>query len=158
MKHFFIVILWMGLYPLATEAQEIEAAKVPAVVLAEFQKMYPDAAKTKWEMDDANYEASFKMDKKCWSAVFDKDGKFVESDVEIKVSELPQLVVQSIEKEFPGAKIEEPEKTTLSDGKTVYEFELEKDKKEFEVQISANGKIISKEESDDADEKGEDKD
>jgi len=147
MKNYLIAIVLMSLYPLAMEAQEIEVSKVPSTVQAEFQKMFPDAAKTEWEMDNENFEASFKLNKKCWSAVYDKDGKFVESEVEIKVSELPEPVIQSIEKEFPGAKIEEPEKTTLSDGNTVYEFELEKDKKEFEVQVSADGKILNKEES-----------
>ena len=147
MKNYLIAIVWMSLYPLAMEAQEIEASKVPSTVQAEFQKMYPVATNIQWEIDGENYEASFKLNKKSWSAVYEKDGKFVESEVGIKVSELPEPVVQAILKEYPGASIEEAEKTTLSDGSIVYECELEQDKKEIEVQVSADGKILKKEES-----------
>ncbi len=156
MKIYLIVIAIFCLYTTAIMGQKIKVDQVPKNVIAEFQKKFPKAEKSEWEMENADYEVNFKINKIEWSAKFDKAGKLLEAEQEIKVSELPQIVKQSIEKEFPGGKIDEAEKATLSDNKIVYEVEVKKSKKIFEVQISVDGKILKKEEK--SENKKEDKD
>ena len=68
------------------------------------------------------------------------------TEQEIKNSELPAVVKQAVDKEFPKAEIEETEKITYPGNKNAYEMEIEKDKQKFEVQFSSDGKLLKKEE------------
>ena len=89
-------------------SQKISADKIPATVSAAFKSKYPDVVKAKWEKENQNqYEAEFKQNKKEQSVLFDENGKWLKTEIEIHVSELPQSVLQALSKEFPGFKAEE---------------------------------------------------
>lgn len=57
-----------------------------------------------------------------------------------------QSLKPSSKKEFAGFKIEEAEKAESSDKGIFYEVELEKGEMNYEVQLSADGKVLKKEE------------
>ena len=83
---------------------------------------------------------------------------------EIKASDLPEAVRATLEKEAPGAEIEEIEKEE-EDGQVVYEIEVEIDGKEMELEIAADGTLLEKEveegdddDDDDGDDDGDDGD
>lgn len=115
-------ILILAIFACATidvNAQKMSADKIPSVVKESLAKQYPNAKLAKWDKEKADYEASFKMDGKDMSVVF--DGKGVEKEVEtdIKFSELPMPVQTALK----GKKVKEVA-VIKKGGKTFYEAEV----------------------------------
>lgn len=84
----------------------------------------------------------------------EKEGKEGKEE-KVSAEQLPQAVRAAIEKE--GGKLGEIEKED-EDGKVVYEADLEKDGKEFELKVAEDGTVLSREaeaEDEDEDEKDE---
>ncbi|MCF8370865.1 MAG: PepSY-like domain-containing protein [Bacteroidales bacterium] len=155
MKNLLIVIVVVSLFVLNACAQK--AKDVPANVQSTFSQKFPTATKVKWEKEnDKEWEAEFKLDGIEYSASFNIEGTWLETEHKIKKSEIPTLVKNTLDTQFEGYKIEEPEIIESADG-TFYEFELEKGKLEIEVQIDSNGLVVKKE-SEDEGERDEDDD
>jgi len=139
-----LFMLLLGTITRSTYAQDISADKVPADVSSAFKAKFPKAEKVKWEMENGkDYEAAFKINDAEQSAVFDAGGNWMETETEIKVSELPQAVSQSVAKQFSGYKINEAEKVEKKDG-NLYEVELSKGKEILEVTLSPTGEVTEK--------------
>ena len=118
-------------------AQKLDASKVPAAVKADFAKRYPGVT-AKWEMEDGKYEAGFKQGSSSMSATFEPSGKFTESEVDIKVADLPATVLSYVKEHYKGKTIKEGAKITKADGTVNYEAEVNgKD-----VIFDANGKFL----------------
>ncbi len=128
---------------------------VPAKTESSFAQKFPDAKKVKWDKENMNeWEAEFKMNGKEYSANFDNVGKWMETEYEIKTSELPAAVKTTIENEFNGFDIEEAEVSETPGGK-VFELQMEQDENEVEVAIAPDGKVIKKAEKSDNDNQGD---
>ena len=122
------------------------AKDVPAGVKATFSQKFPAAPKAEWGREnDQEWEAEFKLDGKEYSATFNNAGVWMETESEINLKEIPSSVKSTLDKESAGFKIGESVIAEDKEGK-VYEFLLTKDKKEFELLIDLNGKMIKKEE------------
>jgi len=118
-------------------AQKVKEADVPASVKTAFAKQYPDAV-AKWEKEDGNYEVNFKKDGKTMSALYTKNGKLTESEMDIKVADLPAAVVTYVKEHYKGKTIKEAAKITKADGTVNYEAEVAG----MDVIFDANGKFI----------------
>lgn len=117
----------------------------PAQVNDSFNKKFAGATKVKWgKENDTEWEAEFKLNGEEYSANFSTEGKWLETEHEIKKSAIPENVKQTLDSEFLGYKIEEAEISETAEG-SVYEFGLEKGKSEMEVAISPDGKVVKKE-------------
>ena len=139
------------------EGQKLKDSDVPEAVKATFAKNFPKAKEVKWSKEGTSeFEAEFEIAEVEQSANFDKTGKWLETETEIKKSELPQAVQATIAKEFAGFTVDETEKVESPGKALLYEIELKKDKVRYEVQFSADGKVVKKEEK--KNEKKEDKD
>lgn len=124
----------------------------PKTVTDNFNSKFSGATKVKWDQEEENeWEAEFKMNGEKMSASFDSAGKWLETESEIKKSDLPGVVLSAVNNEFEGWKIEGIEKLESPEFNG-YELSVEKGKQEFEVKVSAEGKIISKKEADEEDE------
>ena len=108
----------------ACNAQKMNAAKVPATVKESFTKSFSDATGVKWELENKNYEANFKQDGKAMSAVIDSKGTLLETETDIKISELPATVTGYIAMHYKGAKIKEAAIIKKADGEMNYEAEV----------------------------------
>ena len=89
-------------------AQKLDASKVPSAVKTSFAKDFPGMS-TKWEKENANYEANFKMDGKTMSALYDAKGNKQETETDIKISDLPQSVKDYIAQNYKGEKLKKPQ-------------------------------------------------
>ncbi|MES2516881.1 MAG: hypothetical protein V4585_02165 [Bacteroidota bacterium] len=118
MKKLLILAIF-AFVTIEVNAQKMTADKVPSAVKESFAKQYPTVKTAKWGKEDADYEASFKMDGKDMSVVL--DGKGVEKEVEtdIKFSELPMPVQTALK----GKKVKEAA-IIKKGGKTLYEAEV----------------------------------
>jgi hypothetical protein len=130
--------------------------EAPANIKTAFSQKFPKATKVKWENEnDKEWEAEFKMDGKEYSASYDLNGAWMETENEISAKEIPAAVKTTLDKEFAGYKVGESEISENAEGK-VYEFELKKGGDKLETSIDLTGKLIKKEQKKDNDK--EDKD
>ncbi len=72
-----------------------------------------------------------------WAA--EKEGK----EQKVTLDQVPAAVKATILKEAEGGKIEDIDRET-EDGKTVYEADVEKDGKEFELKVAEDGTLIAR--------------
>jgi Putative beta-lactamase-inhibitor-like, PepSY-like len=132
-----IMLGCLASFILFANAQKIDAAKVPAAVTGSFEKKYPGTA-AKWEKEDGNYEVNFKKNGNSMSAVINTDGTIMETEMDIKIAELPTAILHYVKENYKGKTIKEGAKITKADGTVNYEAEVAgKD-----VIFDADGKFI----------------
>ncbi len=120
MKKTAVLCLALGLAVSTSYAQKVSAGKVPAPVKAAFAKNHAGLAKVSWEMEKANFEAGFTLNGKETSEVYSPQGVLLETEVAIKVAELPDAVKMKLK----GLKVAEAAKITKANGTVVYEAEV----------------------------------
>ncbi len=127
--------------------QKISDDKVPTPVFKAFTKAFPNAIKTKWEIESANvYESNFKWNKTQYSAKYDQNGTLQETEMYLTKQNIPITVMNTLKQKFAGFKIEAAEKVTDGAGKITFELAIEKGKKNLEVKFDPDGKLIKQEE------------
>jgi hypothetical protein len=127
-------------------AQKVKESEVPAAVKSSFQNSYKGAKAEKWEKEkDGNYEAEFDWNKAEMSANFNADGKLIQSEQEIKTTELPKTVSDYVTKNYAGYTISEAAKITDAAGAISYEAEVKKGKEEMDLIFDSNGNFLKKE-------------
>lgn len=131
------LVLVMGF----ANAQKIDASKVPSAVKTAFAKQHPAVSNVKWEMEHGKYEAGYKKEGHSMSALYEPNGTMTESEMEIKVDELPASVKAYIKDHYKGKNIKEAAKITNADGTINYEAEVN----EMDVIFDANGKFLREE-------------
>jgi hypothetical protein len=145
-----ILFLYLGAASVAACGQKLKDTEIPASVKASFTKQFPDVKKVTWSRESAaEYEAEFKVKGSEQSANFDNNGDWLETETEIKKSDVPSNVMETVKKEFPGYEMEEAELTETKDSGSYYEFEIEKGGVSYELSVSKDGKIFKKEEKKD---------
>ena len=143
-----VMISLCAAFVLNSFAQVQKKEEVSSAAKTAFAAKFSKAQKVKWSVEKpGEYEAEFTLNGVETSALFNASGKFVESEIKIKESELPQAVKTTITKDFAGYKLDEIEKTSDAKGAVTYEMEAKKNKAEYELVFDGNGKLLKKEES-----------
>ena len=138
---FFCLALVIGL-----SAMNQKDEKVPAAAKSGFAAKFPTAQKVKWGVEKpGEFEAEFTLNGAETSALVDAKGNLLETETEIKESELPQAVKATMAKDFAGYKLDEIEKATDAKGVITFEMEATKGKDKLEISFDLNGKLIAKE-------------
>lgn len=96
---------------------------VPAAVKASFAKEFKGAT-AKWDKEGDKYEANFRQMGHEMSALYLSNGTMTESEMEIKVNELPKEVSAYLNANKKGEKISEASKITKPNGDVNYEAEV----------------------------------
>ncbi len=112
-----------------TQAQSVKSAEVPIPVTDRFDFIYPDAVKVAWKIENENYQADFKNDKKATKAVFHSDGQLFLTQTEIKPIALPHTAVAFLGKDIPDGKIEMA--SIIEDNNGIITFNAVVQKKEY---------------------------
>ena len=123
-------------------AQDIDIDNVPMEVMSTLNLYYAEATHVTFEMKKGNYEADFKMDGKDYSALFSPKGEWLQTEYEIKVSELPKAVSQAIKKTYPEYRIDDVDKIEAPKDNNRYKVELEKGESEIEIFLNEKGEIL----------------
>jgi hypothetical protein len=120
--------------------------KIPAAAKAGFAAKFPSAQKAKWSIEKpGEFEVEYVLNGVESSALVDAKGNLLETEAEVKESELPATVKATIAKDFAGYKIDEIEKATDAKGVTSYEMEATKGKEKLEISFDSTGKLLAKE-------------
>lgn len=117
------------------------AQNVPDAVKNAFAKSFPNTTVKKWDKEGRNYEANFTKDGKSMSATFDATGKWIETETDIKVSELPAGVISYVKSNYKGATIKEAAVLSNTESKKMYEAEV----KGKDLLFDENGKFLKEE-------------
>ncbi len=144
-----ILVLAIGFTTLTAAAQKIKEADVPANVKTAFTKQFPGTNAAKWEKENGNYEAEFDLNKVETSALFNSAGVLLETEIEIKTSELPKTVSEYVSKNLAGKKIKEASKITDAKGIVTYEAEVDEADYIFDSKGDFLKKVIEKDEKKD---------
>ncbi|MCX8531873.1 PepSY-like domain-containing protein [Chryseobacterium luquanense] len=145
MKNLIAAISIFGLGLTHISAQDIHQNEVPSVILNNFQKSFPKAADTDWEIKGNLYEVEFETgflgdDHK---VLYSRDGKLVRHEEEISKGNLPKAVLASINKSFAGYRTDDLKK--IAEGrKVIYHVELKNISQEWKVVFDAQGRILEK--------------
>ena len=103
---------------------------VPGKVKEAFNKKFPNAASVEWGKEsDTEFEAEFTMNGKDYSANFNTDGTWMETEMEIEMEDLPDPVLASFARDYWGADIEEIASLMNSEG-TFFEIAIQKNNEE----------------------------
>jgi hypothetical protein len=121
-----------------TFAQKLQEKAVPTLVKTAFQKNFTQAKVVKWEKEGINFEAEFELDKSEQSVLFDAQGSIIEKEIEIKISQLPNGVLDYVKTNYKGQSVIEAAKITDAKGKVTYEAEI----KGMDILFDSNGKFI----------------
>src|ERR1043165_8989846 len=125
----------------AVSAQKISPDIVPAPVTEAFKAKFSIAEKTTWEIDYDKYVADFTVGKNDFSAKFDKDGKWLETDTYIKASDLPKNIHKEVSQkygELSAYKIEAAQKVE-KEKETNYVLEVKKGEETYMLEFAENG-------------------
>lgn len=108
----------------------------PAAVLAAFNQKFSNVEELKWKLEkNGEWEAEFEQEEVDMSANFSADGKWVETETEIKASKLPASVLAAVK----GKRVREAARIDRADGTTVYEAEIRRN----DFVYDSNGNLIS---------------
>lgn len=131
---------------ISVSAMNQKDEKIPAAAKTGFTAKFPAAQKTKWSVEKpGEFEVEFTLNGVATSVLVDPKGNLLETETEIKESELPQAVKATIAKDFAGYKLDEIEKSTDAKGVTTFEMEAVKGKEKLEISYDSNGKLLAKE-------------
>jgi len=121
----------------------VMAGPPPEAVTSAFNKKFPTVTKPKWEKENTNeWEAAFMIGDKKASASFSGDGQWLETEVEIDPSHLPQSVSAAIKKANPDATIIESARIMNSKSEILYEADLKTGSKRTEVIYKEDGTFV----------------
>lgn len=112
-------------------------ANVPSSIKDAFAKDYPGIS-AKWNKEDSDYEANFQMNNQTMSALYSQDGNRKETEIEIKVNDLPLSAKDYIKSNYKDGKIKEAAKITKATGEVNYEAEVSG----VDVLFTVNGDFI----------------
>lgn len=143
--------VWLPVFALlvvACDKKEAESANVPVAVKDAFTASFQHTTDVEWEEENGNFEVDFKSGEQKKTALFSPDGKLIETETEIKPTELPVPVQATLESKYHGLEVKEAEKITRG-SETRYEAEIAKGSQELEIILSEDGTIISEKAEDD---------
>jgi len=117
-----VKLIFLMLAVLFCASNSLQAQKdLPPAVQTAFAQQFPDATDVEWEMeDDGNWEIEFELGEDESTATFNAEGKWLETETEIAVDDLPEAIRAALK----GQKIREAARILKSDGATVYEVEI----------------------------------
>jgi hypothetical protein len=145
MKNLLMSIVCLA-FVVGVSAQKPKEAKIPAEAKAGFAAKYPATQKAKWSIEKpGEFEVDFVLNKVEQSALVDAKGNIIETEIEIKESELPQAVKATIAKDFAGYKLDEIEQSKDAKGVVSFEMQAVKGKDKLEISFDSNGKLLAKE-------------
>ena len=105
MKKMMIVIVMMACMPVLALA--INVSKVPFVVRAAFSRNFPQVHHARWNKEDGNYEANFRAGGKIMSATYDATGRWMETETDMPVKNLPSAARTYIASHCNGKRIKD---------------------------------------------------
>ena len=115
----------------------------PKVVTDAFAKKFPTATKVSWGVEGPKeWEAEFTLEGEKISANFSQEGTWIETEKEIKSTNLPKAVLAALKSKYMDWEIKESDKTETAKHGTIYEVDLKKGLKTKSLAFKEDGTSI----------------
>lgn len=135
-KTFFLVII-------LSATSSLFAGTPPMAVQEAFTQKFPGTKEVKWGKENATeWEANFIINETKISANFDSKGKWLETETEIPVTQLPPAVLASLQSNYPNWKVAGADKIESIKKGIFYEAVIQSAKKKKEVFLKEDGTFI----------------
>jgi len=156
-KLVFVVVVTVVIISVVADADKHKKVLLPDAAKAAINALYPQAVIEESKEDEEGlrvYEVEFEQNGREVELTITPDGRIIEKESEVAISDLPDAVKAAITKASKGGEVEEvKEEVTyyvvtlkkLETPKATYEAEIIKDGKESEVEFACDGKLLSKE-------------
>jgi len=140
-----ILIISLTFCLISLTACKQASVEPPALVKAAFEQKFKDVVNVNWGSENATeWEAEFSLDDVDYTANFNAEGIWLETEYQIPESDVPEAVLQTLENDFTDYEIGESEISETAEGMK-YEFLINTLEEEYEVSISSEGLLIKKE-------------
>ena len=96
---------------------------IPDVVIKAFEAKFPDAQDVEWEKEDNGYEAEYEVGGVEYEAEFDNAVNWVDTEKEIKVSDLPAVYAEAVNNNYTGYENGEVERRDTQEYTGIYAIE-----------------------------------
>jgi len=111
----------------------------------EFNKYFANVENVKWSKEEGGYlQAAFTWANHRTLAYFNANGEFVGSIRGITISQLPLIVVRTLDKNYNKAIILEISEITNEEG-TQYRLIIEDERKKYLLRLNSFGDVVKKE-------------
>jgi len=131
------------------QAAKLPLSEVPQAVINGLKERHPDAKIIKVEEEHhfaiKLYEVKFKLEGKKQELLYTPQGEYFSYEEDIKISELPEAVINSLKQTFNKLSIEKAEKIKHPDGRIEYEIDVKGDNEEWEMIMTSTGEIWGQE-------------
>lgn len=169
-KLVFVVVVTVVMLGVVAHAGKCKNVLLPDAVKAAINALYPQAVIEESEKEEEGlkvYEVELEQNGQEVELTISPDGKIMEKETEVAMSDLPAAVKAAITKASKGGQVKEIEKEVtyyvvtlkkLERPKVTYDAEIIIDGEESEVEFASDGKLLSKEVECDDDDDDDDND
>lgn len=125
--------------------QKIHKKNVPSIIVNSFNQQFPRAYDVEWKMEKDVYKVEFetglfRTDHTVW---YDNSSNMIKHKAEISKRDLPDSVLNMLNDDYEGYKVSDV-KMISQDGVSTYTMELKRFDEEWKVNISSDGRLLSK--------------
>jgi len=136
----FSAFIMLGIFACGKDKTSIQ---VPEEVLSACVLKYGDIKNAAWtSVADTVFVSSFVLERHAVSAFFDRTGRWLKSETELRSSELPLVVVQTVINVFGGRKIKMARLVYINNADPVYILSLKRGGKVEEITLSTGGVVL----------------
>jgi hypothetical protein len=136
-------IFTLALLMIASCCEKVHLLQIPDSVQTSFGSRYPGVVDVKWESaDDNGFIAVFSTGQHLTRAHFESTGTWNKTETELKPSEIPLVIMETIKNAFGGSKIFKSVKVESNSGELTYILSLKRRNKIKEVEFSSIGVIL----------------
>ena len=121
-----------------------DTAKVPREIQLKFLELEPTAHNITWIIDNNIYQVDCIINKKHSTSYFDKNGNWLETESEIDTEELPEAILKTLQTKLSEYSIIDIEIVKTKDSQVLYEVDLKKGNKIYDILFDETGKILRK--------------
>lgn len=137
-----VAMLTIGMFT-ATSCNDDDNYTPEDIFLQAFQQKYPEASKIEWEDKNGYKVADFRYNEKEAEAWFDKSAKWLMTETDLRLADLPAAVKTAFEaSEYASWHVDDIDKIERVDVETTYVIEVEKSKQEYNLFFSEDGTFI----------------
>ena len=137
MKRSFLITVFLIFF-------SCKETNVPRDVQIKFLELEPSAHKIDWTIDNEIYQVDYLINSKKTTSYFDKSGNWLETESEIDAAELPEAILKTLKTKLNEYSIIDIELVKTKESQILYEVDLKKDNKLYDILFDKTGKILRK--------------
>jgi len=121
-----------------------ESTEVPRDVRMKFLEIKPSAYNIVWTIDNDIYQVDYQIDAIQTTSYFDRRGNWLETELEISIDELPEAILITLKTKLSEYSIVDIELVETNENRVLYEVDLKKGDKLYDILFDGTGKILRK--------------